>query len=178
MKWMLWVALALLPLLPAGFAQACSLCGSLASRQTLCQEMESAKVVLYGTLANPRFDNSPGAPAGAGRTDFHIARALRSDPVLGNARSLVIPQYLPVLDAKDPPKYVILCKVTDGKLQPYSGRSIKSDVVLKYVEGALALQGNASVIGQQAAFERQRLVPFRQVLGEIAHQRARVHLAQ
>jgi hypothetical protein len=141
MKRMPWVALALLLLPPAGRAPACSLCGALASRQALCQEMEAAKVVLYGTLANPRFDNSPGAPPGSGLTDFHIARVLRSDPALGDTRTLVIPQYLPVLDAKDPPKFVVLCKVSDGKLQPYSGRSIKSAAVLKYVEGALALRG-------------------------------------
>ena len=47
MKRMPWVALTLLVLLPAGRAPACSLCGALASRQTLCQEMEAAKVVLY-----------------------------------------------------------------------------------------------------------------------------------
>jgi hypothetical protein len=145
MKRMPWVALALLLLPLSGRAPACSLCGSLASRQTLCQEMESAKVVLYGTLANPRFDNSPGAPPGSGLTDLHIARVLRTDPALGNAKTLVIPQYLPVLDAKDPPKFVVLCKVADGKLQPYTGRSIKSEAVLKYVEGALALQGKDRV---------------------------------
>jgi hypothetical protein len=141
MKRIAWVALTLLLLPLSGRATACSLCGSLAWRPTLSQEMEPAKVVLYGTLANPRFDNSPGAPPGSGLTDFHIVRVLRSDPALGSTRSLVIPQYLPVLDAKDPPKFVVLCKVSDGKLQPYSGRSIKSEAVLKYVEGALALQG-------------------------------------
>jgi hypothetical protein len=141
MKRMPWVALALLLVPLSGRTPACSLCGSLASRQTLCQEMGPAKLVLYGTLANPRFDNSPGAPPGAGLTDFHIARVLRSDPALGDRKALVIPQYLPVLDAKDPPKFVVACKVTDGKLQPYCGRSIKSEAVLKYVEGALALQG-------------------------------------
>jgi hypothetical protein len=141
MKRIAWVALTLFLLPLSGRAPACSLCGSLAWRQTLSQEMEPARVVLYGTLANPRFDNSPGAPPGSGLTDFHIARVLRSDPALGNTRSLVISQYLPVLDAKDPPKFVVLCKVSDGKIQPYSGRSIKSEAVLKYVEGALALQG-------------------------------------
>src|SRR5258708_24846724 len=102
--------------------------------------MERGRVVLCGTLATPRFKNSPGAQPGAGLTDFHIARVLRSDPALGDAKTLIIPQYLPVLDAKAPPKFVVLCKVTDGKLQPYSGPSIKSEAVLTYVDGALALQ--------------------------------------
>ena len=141
MKWMPWVALALLPLLPPGPAPACSLCGSLATRQTLRQEMEPAKLVLYGMLANPRFDNRPGAPPGAGMTEFHITRVLRTDPALGDRKTLVIPQYLPVLDAKDPPKFVVFCKVAGGKLEPYSGRAVKSEALLKYLIGALAVQG-------------------------------------
>jgi len=41
---------------------------------------------------------------------------------------------------------------------------------------AVAGQGGGDV--QEASFERQRLVPFRHVLGEIAHQRARIDLAE
>ena len=141
MKRMPWVVLTLIALLPTGPAPACSLCGSLVTRQTLRQEMEPAKVILYGTLANPRFDNSPGTPPGAGMTDFHIVRVLRTDPALGDRKALVIPQYLPVVDAKDPPKFVVFCKFADGKIQPSSGRAVKSDALLKYLDGALALQG-------------------------------------
>ena len=143
MKRIPWVALTLVVVLPSTPATACSLCGALINRQTFRQDAEPARVVLYGTLANPRFDNSPGARQGTGMTDLHIARVLRSDAALGNQKTLAISQYLPVVDPKNPPKFVLLCKVMDGKVQPYSGRAVSTEAVLKYFEGAMALQGKS-----------------------------------
>ncbi|MCI0463611.1 MAG: hypothetical protein L0Z62_42290 [Gemmataceae bacterium] len=138
MKRFLPVVLGLLALLP-GPAPACSLCAGMASKQTFRREMEEAKVVLYGTLTNPRFDNSPGAMPGSGFTDFHVARTLKTDPAAGEVKSLTLPRYLPVLDAKDPPRFVIYCNLTDGKLKAVGGRSVRSDAALQYLQGALAL---------------------------------------
>src|SRR5262245_40688546 len=108
MKRLLLVALGLAALttLPCP-APACSLCGGMASKQTFRREMEEAKVVLYGTLANPRFDNSPGAAPGSGLTDLLVARVLKSDPAVGEVKSLTLSRYLPVLDPKDPPRFVV-----------------------------------------------------------------------
>lgn len=137
-----WIGLGVLTLclLPCP-APACSLCGSLASRPTLREELAPAKVILYGTLANPRFDSTPGAPAGSGTTDFHVLRTLRSDPAVGAVKTLTLPSYLPVLDPKDPPRFVVACTVADGKLKVIVGRSVRSDAALQYLQGLLALQG-------------------------------------
>jgi hypothetical protein len=145
MKRVPWLVLSLLALLPPCPAPACTWCGSMATRPTFRAEMEPADLVLYGTLANPRFDNGPGARPGAGLTDFHIARVLRSHPALGGQKTLVLQQYLPVIDPKDPPKFVLFCKVTDGKLNPSGGRAVRSEAVLKYLEGTLAQQGKERV---------------------------------
>ena len=56
-------------------ALACSLCGSLQNQQTFRQEVEQAPLVLYGSIANPRFVKD-GAP-GAGITDLHVLRELK-----------------------------------------------------------------------------------------------------
>ncbi len=137
----LWPALGLLLLALPCPAPACSLCGSLRDKLTFRQEVQQAVVVLYGTAANPRFDNDPKAPPGAGSTDFHIRAVLKSAPILGEQKSIVLPRYLPVLNPKDPPRFVVFCSVREGKLFAYEGRTVKSEALLKYLEEAKAIQG-------------------------------------
>jgi hypothetical protein len=108
---------------------------------TFRQEMDQAKLVLYGTVANPRFNTAPGAPPGSSTTDFRVVKVLKDNPVLGGRDLLQLNRYVPVLDAKDPPKFVVFCNVVDGKVYDYLGRSVRSDAILRYVGGAKALQG-------------------------------------
>jgi hypothetical protein len=125
--------LALFPLTrPAG---ACSLCGGLAARPTLRADIEQAKVVVYGAAVRSWLDKSPGG------TEFQIARVIKSDPALGDGKTITLPGYIPILDPKDPPRFVVFFAVNDGKLTFTGGRSVRSDAVLKYLEGAAALAG-------------------------------------
>jgi hypothetical protein len=107
------------------------------SQRTLRQDWERAKLVLIGTLSNPRFTT---AATGAGTTDFHIERVLKSDPALGNAKVLTLGQYLPVPDPKNPPKFLLFCEVVEGKLTPFAGRPVRSPAVLDYLRGVAALK--------------------------------------
>jgi hypothetical protein len=141
MKRIPWVALGLLAFSAPSPAPACSLCGGLMNRSTLRVQLEQAQVVAYGTIANPRFDNSPGAPAGRGATDFQVARVLKRDPSLTVPQTLTIPSYLPVLDEKAPPKFVCFWTVTGGKFQLLEARAVRSDGLLGYLDGMLALKG-------------------------------------
>jgi len=119
-------------------ALACSLCAG-QNRQTLRQDLEQAKLVLYGTVANPRF-LPQGAP-GAGVTEFRIARVIKDDPSLGGQKVIELPRYVPVPDPRDPPKFVVFCDIVNGKLDPSRGRPVSSPAMLDYLEGAKTLQG-------------------------------------
>src|SRR5262249_57063826 len=83
---------------------ACSLCSGLANRQTLRQEAAQSKLVLYGTLSNPRL-NPPGAvAAGDGLTDLQIDQVVKRDPFLGQKKKVELPRYVPV-HPKEPPEF-------------------------------------------------------------------------
>src|SRR6267378_7551737 len=109
-------------------ARPCSLCNSLQG-QSLRQDAVDAKLVLYGTLANPRL-NAPADAAG-GTTDLMIDKVIKSDPFLGGQKVLALPRYVPV-DAKNPPHFLVFCDVFKGKdgkerLDPYRGLPVKSE---------------------------------------------------
>jgi hypothetical protein len=103
--------------------------------------MEHAKLVVYGSAANPRFDSGPKARAGTGTTDLHVLRVLKPSPLLGGRKVIELPRYLPVLDPKDPPRFVVFFTVLDGKLESYRGHSVRSAAVLDYLDGTKALAG-------------------------------------
>jgi hypothetical protein len=112
---------------------ACSLCGSALTQSTLRQEWQQATVVLYGTLANPRFNLTPGAAPGSGTTDLHLLQQLKPHPIVGDRKVVPIDRYLPVVDPKDPPKFLVFCNVVKDRLAPLSGRQVQSPAVLKYL---------------------------------------------
>jgi hypothetical protein len=123
-------------------APACSLCDSaLRSQTTLRQDVEEAKLVLYGTIANPQLNKKPGSPPGSGTTEFYVLHVIKNDPILGGRQKIELQRYLPVLDPKNPPKYVVFCKVNDGELNPYHGRQVDSDGALTYLNGVLGVIG-------------------------------------
>jgi hypothetical protein len=125
-------------LLPVA-ARACSFC-NLAKKETLGNELDRADVVFFGYATNPRLNTNPGALPGSGATDLHIERVIKSDSagqaILGSAKVLTLERYLPVLDAKDPPRLLMFCTALGGKLDPYLGRQIKSRAVADYLERA------------------------------------------
>src|SRR5262245_49797450 len=96
----------------------CTLCPNPQSTATLRQESSQARMVLYGTMSNAKL--IPGAPGG-GTTDLQIEAILKSDPFLAGKNSVTIPRYVPA-DPKVPPRFVIFCDISGGKL--YADRGI------------------------------------------------------
>jgi hypothetical protein len=116
----------------AGHVWACSLCLNSVTQATLSEELARCSVVAVGTLANPKFTETPGAPIGAGTTEFHLERAIK-----GKVESVVtIPRYLPVLDAKNPPRFLVFLTERGGKLEVVHGVSLKTPAVSEYLAGA------------------------------------------
>jgi hypothetical protein len=123
---------------------ACSLCGGAFNPQkTIRQDWEKARLVLYGSAANPRL-NPDGK--GTGTTDFTIEKVLKGD--LGNTKVITLNRYIPVLDSKNPPRFVVFCDIAEGKLDPYTGRSVRSPALLDYLKGIESLKGkdNAQIL--------------------------------
>src|SRR5437879_2962244 len=125
--------------LPA-LVQACSLCNGAANKQTWRQEAEQAKLIAYGTLANPRLNTvaAVGAPATAG-TDLQIEQVIKSHAILAGRKTITLPRWLPV-DPKAPPKFLVFCDVFNDRLDPYLGSPVKSAAAVDYFKGAMALE--------------------------------------
>jgi hypothetical protein len=118
---------------------ACSLCGGNFNQQkTLRQDWEKARLVLYGTVSNPRLDADG---KGTGTTEFNIEKVLKPDPFLGNTKVITLNRYIPIQDPKNPPRFVIFCDIIQGKLDPHTGRSVRSPALLEYLKGIESLKG-------------------------------------
>ena len=113
-------------------APACSLCGSLSSSRSIIYEYQEASMVAYGALANPRLGID-----GKGTTEFHIEKIVKTDPSSSLAKKLILAQYLPVLDPKTPPRWVMFFHATKDGPVPYWGRELPSPAALEFASGVL-----------------------------------------
>lgn len=129
LRWVMLVALLLNP----SPAPACSLCGALGARISLVQEFENAQVVLYGRIANPRLDIQPGGIPGKGTTEFHIDKIVKDHPDLSPRKMVLLSRYLPILDPKDSPRYVMFIADPKKNSEPYTGRQLASPAVLDFL---------------------------------------------
>ena len=118
--------------LPAPACPFCSMTG-----QTLTDDVNQASMVLYGTLKNPRLN----ANDGAGATDLEIESIVKKHEILGDKKVITLPRYVPTDNNKV--KFLIFCDVFKGKVDPYKGVPMKSDDIVKYLSGAIALKGKA-----------------------------------
>jgi hypothetical protein len=117
-----------LVLVPAP-ARACSLCASLQDQKTFREDAALSKIILYGTFTGST----------AGSSDFEITTKLKTDAVLGDATTLKIPKYVPVTDAKNPPRYLLFADVYKGKPDYFRGTLVKSAAAADYVKGVAAI---------------------------------------
>jgi hypothetical protein len=133
-----WSLIALIALTPTP-ARACSLCiGNIQTAITLRQEagLNSARIIIYGSVEK--------SDLARGTSELRILSVVRSDPFLGDAKKIELPRAIPVVDEKEPPKFLVFCDVFKNKLDPYRGVPVKSDEALKYLKGALALDAKDS----------------------------------
>lgn len=114
--------------------QTCSYCNpNFQQRLTLRQQAKLAKFIVYGTLANARLEGEKGA------TDFQIEQIVQSHESLGNRKQLVIPQYIPGGNAKEPLRYLLFGEFNNGKLVIDHGRQVQSAAAANYLKAALAI---------------------------------------
>jgi hypothetical protein len=116
-------------------ASACSLCASLQDQKTFREDAALSKIILYGSFTG----SAPGAGGTAGSSDFEITAKLKTDAVLGDATTLKIPKYVPVTDAKNPPRYLLFADVYKGKPDYFRGTPVKSADAADYVKGVAAI---------------------------------------
>jgi hypothetical protein len=124
------LTLPLVLLLAAGAARACSLCGanlqqSLTFRQEAAQP--TARIIFIGTAEKSELKSD-----GKGTTDLAVNEVLRSDPFLGDRKTVTLERYLPV-DRKNPQRFLVFCDVFKDRLDPFRGVPLKSAQAVEYV---------------------------------------------
>src|SRR5260370_12797884 len=116
-------------ILNASPTPACSLCGNMLRGYSLAYEFEQAQVIVFGHLANRKLTTK----GGFGTTEFHVDQIIKDDPAFPRQKMLVLSRYLPILDAKSPPKYVMFFRSPKQSLEPYWGKEIANPAVLDFV---------------------------------------------
>ena len=111
------------------------LCMPLPRPPSLRETAEGAKLIVYGSMANPR--QGKAGPS----TDCLIARVIRPHRLLGDKKVLRVPCYIEVANPKNLPTLVIFCDIDNGKLDPYRGVQA-SPAVVDYLRGLLARNAN------------------------------------
>jgi hypothetical protein len=127
----------------ADLTPACSLCQSGAMlAPTFRQEaaLPTARVILHGTLSNPRLVGD----GIRGQTDFSIKTVLRSAPQLRGKDKLVLDGYHPI-NKGETPHYLVFCDVATDKLDPYRMVRVRDQATAAYVKKALALTDKDTV---------------------------------
>ena len=136
-------------MLNASPTPACSLCGKMSRNFSLAYEFEQAQVIVYGHLANPKLTTK----SGGGTTEFFVEQIIKDDPAFPRQKMLLLSRYLPILDAKSPPKYVMFFRSPKQSLEPYWGKEIANPAVLEFV----------------AELQRQRSDPEKMLLHAAKH---------
>ena len=130
-----WISLVVVALFFGQTADACILCSGLGGPQTtLRQSARSSKFVVIGTLSNPRLNGQTGA------TDFNIDTVVQNDPLLGGAKMLTVPTFIPV-NPKIPSRYILFGDVVNGNLEVIDSRSLSASAVAlaDYLKGSLQI---------------------------------------
>jgi hypothetical protein len=96
------------------------------------EEAAQARMVLYGTLENPRLNGE------AGKTDLRVEVVLKTDNSFKVGPVVEVSRYVPV-DPKVASHFLVFCDVYNGKLDPYRGVPFKAKEAVDYVKGALKL---------------------------------------
>lgn len=132
----------------AGAVGACTLCGP--PQTTLRTNAQQARLILYGTMLNPRL-NADGQ-FGKSATDVQIEQVLKTDPVLpAGQKKITIAKFIPI-DPKSPPKFLLFCDVVNGQIDQYRGIPVKSPAIVDYLKGGLALDPKDPIGALKYAF--------------------------
>jgi hypothetical protein len=95
------------------------------------EECANSKVVLYGTLSNPR------SQPGDGTTDVLVDTVVKPHPLLGRKKVVTLGRCV-AIDPQKPVRMLIFCDVAKGRIDPYRGVEA-GPAAVRYLTGLLAL---------------------------------------
>lgn len=124
-----FVAIALAWMLAAASAPACSLCGNVSRNSSLAFEFDQARVIVYGHLANSKQTDQ----LGNGTTEFHFDKIVKPDAAFEFKKMVTIARYLPIVDPKTPPKYVMFFRAGKQGHEIYYGKEVANPAVIEFV---------------------------------------------
>ncbi|QDU59200.1 hypothetical protein Pan216_00270 [Planctomycetes bacterium Pan216] len=133
-------------------ARACPFCAQMG--KSLSDDVEEARVVLFGLLTDARVfpDADLGQPNG--ETTINIEKVIKADPILAGRRKIKLPRYIAAAD-DDRADYIIFGDVIEGEIDPYRGIPVEERAFVNYLVGA---------VDRRAKDPKQRLGYFFQFL--------------
>jgi hypothetical protein len=130
----------------ASLARACGFAESV-SVTTLRQHCSDSKIIFFGKI-----EASKEGPDGTGTTDIAIVERLKTDPALGDRKTIRIERYIPIPDPKNPQHFLLFADVMDGEVDVYRGIP-GSKALADYVKGLLAIDAEDRVKLMRYAFD-------------------------
>jgi hypothetical protein len=99
-------------------------------------QINQASIVLYGAVVSSKPDLTD---SGNGTAEFQIDAILKNHEILGNAKTITLPRYIPPTEKNT--HYLVFCDIFKGKIDPSGGIPIQGDSdMVKYLQGALAVK--------------------------------------
>jgi hypothetical protein len=124
----------LILLVAAENLRACFACrgGNVGQLRSYREDVRSVKIVLIGSLSNPRLQGNQGF------TDIDIEHVVQTDGSIAGMKRLTLPRYVPI-DPKNPPHYLFFGDMRNGTFDLQRGIPLKGTGMLEYLNGALKI---------------------------------------
>ncbi len=124
--WFIWILV--------GNIHACPFCEM--SGKTFYKEIQDAKIVVYGKLANAQVKLNPDGTESSS-TELHIVEVLKDHPYLKGRKVLILPRYLPFNKGQE--DFLVFCDVYKDRLDPYRGMPVIDKDMVAYMRQSLQI---------------------------------------
>jgi hypothetical protein len=105
------------------------------------REINEASVVLFGRMENPR---TKADGKDLGQTDFILHSVVKTHAIIADTKLFVIPRYIPNVEQRKVPYYVVFAHVRDGKLDFYKGFGAEPSIV-EYLRSLIKLDAKKPI---------------------------------
>jgi hypothetical protein len=127
---------------PAAARAACPFC-CIGQPTPLRAEAKSARLVLVGTLSNPRRDDNPNAAPDAIVSDFRVRDVIKDDPVRAGRTLLAVHRNGPANPTGET-LFLVFVDIDKGKLDFYRGIPVSGEAVVPYLRGSIDQSGRTA----------------------------------
>lgn len=136
MKSFLSLVAALLVVMLPGPVSGCTLCGIALNRPTLGVETQQSAAVFYGEAVSSQITNQN---IGLGTTDITILDIVKPHAGLAGKKIFQVDAYFPIVDRKNPPRFLVFLQEINGQLRLNRGKQVNSPAAVAYLRESIRL---------------------------------------